>query len=200
MAYPAQGRTIIDETKRINMALLMKMGMVDPGKKVICPLEWSENFKVGAKLGIYSLNHRLAGTGCLQLEYKCNGEDIEYKIPIVSRKSNLPQQSLIYFFECSVTKKLCRKLFFNGRVFVHQSQIDGYYECQTLSRKARDFDRLVGYMFGPNNIDEQLAKKNLKRWYNGLPTKRYKKLMIWKRRISLMTRDEIDGIIINGCL
>jgi len=200
MAYPAQGRTIIDETKRINMALLVKMGMVDPGKKVICPLEWGENFKIGAKLGIYGLTHERAGTGCLQLDYTCNGECIKYEIPIVSRKSNLPQQSFIYFFECPVTKKLCRKLFFNGRLFVHQSQIDGYYECQTLSRKVRDFDKLVGYMFGPDNIDEQLAKKNLKRWYKGKPTKKYINLMRWKRRISLMTRDEIDSIIINGCL
>lgn len=200
MAYPAQGRTRIDETKRINMSRLVTMGMVDPGKKVICPLEWNENFKVGAKLGIYSLTHRLAGTGCLQLDYTCNGEYIQYEIPIVSRKSNLPQQSFIYFFECPASKKLCRKLYFNGRTFVHQSQIDGYYESQTLSRKTRDFDRLVSYLFGPNNIDEQLAQKNLKRWYNGKPTKKYQRLMIWKRRISLMTRDEIDGIIINGCL
>lgn len=200
MAYLAQGRTIIDETKRINLAVLIQMGMLEPGKKCTSPLRWSENFVLNAQLGVFALNHRYAGTGCLQLDYNCNGEQIEYKIDIVSRKSNLPQQSLIYFMVCPATKKLCRKLYFNGRVFVHQSKIDGYYECQTRSRKSREMETLLGYMFGPNDVHEQLNKKNLKRWYNGKPTKKYLKLMKWKRRIDSLTPDDIDRIFITGSL
>jgi hypothetical protein len=194
MAYPQQGRVVIDETRRLNMARLVQMGYMQPGHKVKGVLEWSENFKIGAWVGI----RKSEVTGIMVLEYTCKGEDIIYHVDIVSRRSNLPNRALIWYFVCPSTDKVCRKLFFNGRVFVHQSALQGLYQCQTLSRKMRDSDKLFEYLLGPNDIYKQLQQKHLKRFYRGKMTKKYQKLIKWKRRVDQIRPADIERLLITG--
>ncbi|RZK65125.1 MAG: hypothetical protein EOO85_28745 [Pedobacter sp.] len=132
------------------------MGFIKPGHMVSGPLEWSENFKMNAKLGMHSMSYANAGKGHLNLSYNIAGEPQQHRIEITSRISNLGNEALIWFFICPVTNKLARKLFFNGQRFVHQSQIDGLYTSQTLSRKAREMDKLLEYVIGNNDIYAQL--------------------------------------------
>jgi hypothetical protein len=196
MAYPYQGRTIIDETKRLSMSILIQLGYVKPGVKASGVLQWSENFKLNAMVGIKKGDD----FGYLRLNYVCNGGEVESYFDLVSRKSNLPNSALIWYFVCPSTEKLCRKIYFNGRVFVHQSAIDGLYQSQTLSRKARQMDKLFGFLLGPNDIYQQLTKKHLKRYYKGEPTKKINYLLKWKRRIDQITPGDIERLVITGSL
>jgi len=196
MAYPSQGKRIIDETKRLNMSLLAKMGYVHPGFKTSGVIEWSENFKIHAVIGI----RKSETVGFMQLDYTCNGESVQYNVNLVARQSNLGNESLIWYFICPSTMKLCRKLYFNGRLFVHQTEIEGLYACQALSKKERDMDKLISYLLGPNDIYSQLHQKHLKRFYRGKMTKKYKNLVKWKRRVDLITAADVERLLITGSL
>ncbi|MDN3585605.1 hypothetical protein QWY86_02930 [Pedobacter aquatilis] len=198
MPYPTQGRTIFDDVKRLNMSRLIEGGYIDPGKQAKGNLVWSENFKMRAKVGVHSLKSIAAGTGLVELIYTCNGEPINYFIDVVSKKSNLANGGLIWYFVCPQTDKLARKLYFNGRVFIHQSAIDGIYRTQTLSHKSWDMDKLFGYLLGPNDVYKQLSEKHLKKFYKGSITKKYKKLLIWKSRVDRITHEDVERLLITG--
>ncbi|MEJ7558213.1 MAG: hypothetical protein WKF66_07880 [Pedobacter sp.] len=176
------------------------MGFIIPGHMVSGPLEWSEYFKMNAKVGTHSMTHVNAGRGHINLSYNIGGEAQQHRIEITSRTSNLGNNALIWLFICPVTNKLCWKLFFNGQRFVHQSQIDGLYTCQTKSRKGRDLDKLLDFVFGNNDICAQLMQKHLKKTYRGKPTKKYSNLMRRKERVNHITHDDINRLIITGSL
>jgi hypothetical protein len=198
MAYPTQGRQRLDEVKRLDIGRLKQSGFIEPGKKASGVLDWSERFKVHAQVGIRPLHSGMSGAGAIKLDYTCAGEQITYTVRIVSRPSNLPHHPPIWMFECPATGLLCRKLFFNDRVFVHQSQIDGIYESQAKSKKSRDTDKLLDYLLGPNNIHAQLSQKHLKKSYRGRPTKKYARLLQWEARVGQITHDDITRLMITG--
>jgi hypothetical protein len=198
MPYHCQGRTLIDETKRLNIKILKQMGFIKPGHMVSGPLEWSETFKMNAKVGTHSMNHSCSGQGHINLSYSISGKPFEYRIEITSRKSNLGNNALIWLFICPVSNKLSRKLFFNGATFVHQSKIDGMSTCQTQSRKTRYMDKVLSHVLGDNNVYAQLTKKHLKKTYRGKPTKKYTNLMKWKERVSHITHNDMNRLFITG--
>lgn len=80
----------------------------------------------------------------LELEYELPNEVINYKVFLTALPSNLGA-GLVYFFNCPISGKKCRKLFFNGRLFVSRGSLDNpHYSKQTESKKKRDalmFDR-----------------------------------------------------------
>jgi hypothetical protein len=198
MPYHFQGRTIIDETKRLSIKILKQEGFISPGHMMSGPLEWSETFKMDAKVGIHSMRHPNAGQGHITLSYSIRGQPYEHRIEITSRSSNLGNKAPIWFFICPASKKLCRKLYFNGVRFVHQSKIDGLYTSQTQSKKARALDKLLSHVLGDNNVYAQLTQKHLKKIYRGKFTRKYTKLMKLEERVSHITSDDINRLFITG--
>jgi hypothetical protein len=197
MPYNYQGVFDIDGAKRIDITRLKRIGLIKPGFKCSGPVEWNEKFKINIEVGIRSSD---SITGKMRLSYNCGGEGIDYVVDLVSRRSNLGTKSIMWLMICPFTFKVCRKLYFNGTHFVHRDHVRGMYRIQMMSRKARESEQLLSYLLGPTQIYDEIQKKHLKKYYRGVPTKRFKKLLSWKERIDNISARDIEWLYITGSL
>jgi hypothetical protein len=84
----------------------------------------------------------------------------------------------ILYFECPKTKNRCRNLYLIGDYFTHREAYKSvYYEKQTYSKRSRDLDRFYASFHEEEKAHLELNSKNFKKFYNGRPTKRYKRLI-----------------------
>ena len=110
------------------------------------------------------------------LNYKTNGKDICYKVYLESLPSNLGKGEVLYFV-CPLTKKLCRKLYFENSYFLHRTAFKGImYSKQLESKKNRNLIKVLDKVFLSDEVYKQRYKKYFKTFYNGKPTKKYLKL------------------------
>jgi hypothetical protein len=194
MPYPLQAIFRFDNAKTLNAAVLRKLAMIKPGYNTEGVISWGNKFKVNAAVTARK------DYGTLTLSYSIDNELINETIEITTRISNLDGKSLIWQFICPFTNKISRKLYFNGTHFVNRSSIEGMYDVQTQSKKARETDELYSYLLGNNDIYTQLAQKHLKKTYNGKTTKKYKRLMYWKNRIDKITAYQMEFLYVYGYL
>lgn len=89
-------------------------------------------------------------------------------------QSNLGKSSY-FLFECPVTQKTCRKLYFYEGKFQHQSVIPVNYEQQNRAKHYRGLERLFRHELG--TVGNEMLKPYFKSHYRGQPTKRFLRIM-----------------------
>ena len=125
----------------------------------------------------------------IELNYNYKNKPISYKINIVSIDSNL--SGLIWYFICPQTKKRCRKLYYVDGYFLHrEANNKGMYECQTQSKHYRNISKICGARFKIDNI----YKKHFKTFYDGKPTKRYKKFILQTNEANKIAYSELKSM------
>jgi hypothetical protein len=75
------------------------------------------------------------------LDYSSNGEPKQYKVKLVTMKSNIGGGE-IWFFLCPITKIRCRKLHLCNGIFAHRTVFKGMYSSQTESKWHRRMSKL----------------------------------------------------------
>jgi hypothetical protein len=167
-----------------------KQGILKEGEISQGVLNWEKGEIIQGSIG-FTLD--MAETiSFLELQYIYNGVPKLYTVELEKRVSNLGK-GLIWYFKCSETGKLCRKLYFFNGQFVHRIATKNcYYEKQVQSRLQRDWLKAIrGYKI----LDELLEvpkQKHFKAYYNGNKTKKYLKLELRTENIQLPTFSLID--------
>jgi hypothetical protein len=168
---------LYDECKTLSIAKFKEWGYLEPDSIKSGTVHWSRNEQRYASIGI--MVNTFSESPYLELDYKCNGEPINYKVYLVAVPSNIGRGKVWYFL-CPNTGKRCRKLYMIDRYFLHRSAFRGaMYEKQTYSKNAREQIRTWDKLFCTDKVYEMLYSKHFKRQYAGKPTKKYLKL--WKR-------------------
>ena len=167
--------TLYDECKSISISNLKRWGYLEPGHWGSGILTWSRQGRQTGSVGVI-VQMQDAGP-YLELDYKCNGNPVNYRIQMVSLPSNIGRGSVLYFL-CPYTLKRCRKLYMVQTYFYHREAFKGcMYEKQTYSRRGRKLNRSFEELFGIEKAYEQIYNKYFKRQHAGKPTRRYQKLL-----------------------
>lgn len=117
---------------------------------------------------------RIPANAVALVRQTANGLQIADVILIVPRESNLKNGD-IWFWECPVTRNLCRKLYlYHGRFVSRYAIPNKFYKKQVQSKHLRNLIRLVDVM----DMDENFPK-NAKKHYRRKPTSRWIK---WNRK------------------
>jgi hypothetical protein len=137
-------------------------------------ISWSRNGQKHSSIGISVTND---GFKILMiLDYKSNGEPMNYTVKIIGKPSNLGKGEVL-FFVCPNTGKLCRKLLLRNGYFLHREAFNGLmYSKQLESKKNRDLFKIFDACYLSDEVYEERYKKYFKTHYNGKETKRYKRL------------------------
>ncbi len=167
--------TLYDDCKIVNISFLKKHGYLKPSQYQNGTITWSrgegDNKIITAQISI-TVNTK-SETPFICLNYKCNGNSIDYRVELISIPSNLGKGA-VWFFVCPHTGKRCRKLYLVGEKFLHREAFKNcMYMKQTLSKRWRSWSNI----FEIDKFYEQIYRKNFKKSYGGEPTKRYLKLL-----------------------
>ena len=186
MPYHYQGRIIIDHIQNLNLSDLNKLGYLKTGCDTSLDYSWYSSDK--EHLASISLKIiTLTCTGLMHLTYLVNHVAVEYTVPLITKPSNLKNGGLIWYMLCPFTKKLCRKLHFNGKHFIHRSSISALYDVQTWSKNTRALEKHYHDVFDTDGLWKELTKRNAKKTYKGVFTKRYSKLLERKAVLDVFT-------------
>jgi hypothetical protein len=162
---------LYDEVYTIDISDLNKWGYLKPDQILSGVLSWRH---FGSKTSINIIVNTRSGIPYLELAYILSGENIRYRIDLVTVPSNL-NKGEVYYFLCPFTKKRCRKLYFTGKYFLHREAAKGLYRIQTLSANQRGMAIYIQtIMHGDDSIDN-ISKKHYKKYYAGKPTRRYRR-------------------------
>lgn len=125
---------------------------------------------------IFSISiNMFSGFGCVYFSYSYNGTIRKYKVEVISRPSNLGK-GVVWFFICPVTKKTCRKLYFNKGFFLHRTAFpEIIYEQQKLSKRIRKLDKMIKLTLD-ESIYLEFYQKHIKTHYKGKATKRFARI------------------------
>jgi hypothetical protein len=178
MPKPHTLPTLYNEVKQIDLKELRQWGYLKPNVQMSGVITWSRN---GVKTSSISIR---SNTGLddpfLEISYTCDGQEIKYKVRLVTVPSNLGK-GFVWYLQCPSTFKLCRKLYFISGKFLHREAFrECMYDTQTLSHKDRGLIRLFDRSVKMEKAHEKIYSKHFKTHYAGRPTKRYLKL---KRQI-----------------
>lgn len=185
--------TLYDECRTINISNLKKWGYLKPHQFRNGSIFWSRDGAKTSSIGI-TVN-MVAVNPYIELDYKCNGNTINYSLQIVSVPSNIGRGSLPYFL-CPVTGKRCRKLYLIDGRFLHRKAFTGcYYEKQTYSKRNRGLNKVFEIYFGVDNLYEQIYSKYFKKKYAGKATKRYRRIMKRVNESDKISEREINEMI-----
>ncbi len=170
-SYP----TLFDECKTISISDFKKWGFLKSNQILNREITWSRN---GNKTGSISISvNTFVESPFVELDYNRNGTPIKYKVPLIIVDSNLGK-GLVWFFVCPHTGKRCRKLHLVGNYFYHRSAFRNcMYENQTKSHSSRNHFSMADKLFKVSDANDRIHSKHFKKYYNGLPTKRYIKEM-----------------------
>lgn len=164
----------IDDCLTISITRLKEWGYLNFLGVKSGTISWSRNGQKHSSVGIEVSNDGFKAF--VILDYKSNGEPINYKIKIISKPSNLGKGEVFYFV-CPKTKKYCRKLYLHGSYFLHRDAFKGLmYSKQLESKKNRELHKVFDAYYLSDEVYEERYKKYFKTHYNGKETKRYKKL------------------------
>jgi hypothetical protein len=165
---------LLDDTLQISISKLKQFGYICPETNRNGILHWSVNEDQFASISISISMYDTWGT--MELDYRVNGEPVNYIITIISVPSNIGN-GRVFYFECPETNKLCRKLYKTGRYFLHREACNMMYESQTYSRKQREENRVYEILYAPDYLFMPLYQRYLKKTYAGKPTKKYLRLI-----------------------
>lgn len=164
----------IESCKTVSITKLKEWGYLNNGIKSGV-ITWSISGEVTSTIGIKS--NITEYKKYITLDYKQDGEIINYNVNIISIPSNLGKGQVLYFV-CPNTGKHCRKLFHCSKYFLHREAFNYlYYEKQIESKKSRYLVSIFDKVFIKDEVYEEQYKKHFKTHYNGKLTKRYKKIL-----------------------
>lgn len=164
----------VEDCLTISISKLKEWGYLNVLGKVSYTLSWSRNGEKHSSIGIKINNNGFEKF--VVLDYKSNAEPINYKVKIISKTSNLGKGEVFYFV-CPRTGKHCRKLYLHDGYFLHREAFNGLmYAKQLEGKKNRDLSKLFEACYLSDDVYEERYKKYFKTHYNGMETKRYKRL------------------------
>ena len=132
----------------------------------------------------------------LELDYKCNDKPIRYKVPLITKTSNIGKGK-VWFFKCPHTGKLCRKPYLADIYFFHCSAFRGcMHEKQTYSKQAREQFRQWDKLFTSEGLYEQICSKYFKTHYADRPTKCYQKLFRKLSKAGIASESTLLSVLI----
>ncbi len=175
--FPTYPQTF-DNSLQINITNLKKWNYLQPGTDRIGTLIWSVRGEETAKISIYTNTKEVIHY--IDLYYKWNEKNINYRISIEYVPSNLGKGNMPFFI-CPQTGKRCRKLYLIGGYFLHRTAFKhAVYLKQIESKFYRRINKKYGAYFDLDKMYHKIYKKHFKTHYNGIETKQYKKI---KKRI-----------------
>jgi len=188
---------IFDEEKCISISDLKKLKYFKINNLVSGTINWTNR---GMKTGSIGISVLMTDeTNVVRFEYKCNGNNYDYKVRLISLPSNLGKGKVWYFL-CPFTGKRCRKLHLIDERFMHRSALpSGMYSKQTHSKKWRQMEKVYGCYFDSDEVYKELYSKHFRRFYNGKPTKRFLKLMRKIKQAESITVNDIERLLVFGC-
>ena len=174
MPKPTTNPTLYDDLITVTISFLKKYEYLKLNQWRNGTITWSRDTK---KISSISIKINIQPESkYIELDYKCNGNPINYKVELVSVPSNIGK-GLVWYFICPHTSRRCRKLYLANTYFYHSSAFRGcMYRIQTESKINRLITQKYKPMYKGNEYD-QLQEKYFKLYYNGLPTKRYLRIM-----------------------
>ena len=185
--------TIIDHLIHISVHKLSKWGYFNnydrPGS-----LRWSRNGKETSSIGVFVS----AENNYIELKYlrSATNEKVNYKVYLIDEQSNLGKGK-VYYFICPITGNRCRKLYLYGKYFMSRKAIpNAMYESQTRSKRWRQWEKTYGKLFKQDKWFKEINSKHFKKYYNGKPTKRYKKLWLKIQSVPEIEPNEISRLLI----
>jgi len=166
---------LYDDCKTVSVTALKCWGYLDTNNYKSGNITWSRGDRETGNIWISVKMYEDSGT--LTLNYTCDNEPVNYKVYIISKRSNLGR-GLLWFFVCPHTGKHCRKLHLANKYFLHRSAFKGYlYEVQTMSKTHRVLTKTLYKDLINEKYYEEIYSKHFKKYYNGKPTKRYLALL-----------------------
>ena len=163
---------------RFNDCLFINIGTALRGcksKDFVSTYGWSQQGEDVASIGLDG--YLKYSSPYIRLYYTTNGASVDYTIKIVKKPSNLGVGD-VYYFQCPHTGKLCRKLYKVGKYFLHREAYKNlYYDSQLESRAMRKLAKYYIPMIKEDEIIATQFQKNFKKFYRGIPTKRYQKIL-----------------------
>lgn len=185
--------TLYEDCRTVNISNLKKWGYLKADQLKNGSIFWTSNGQRTSTIGI-TVN-MFAASPYIELDYKCNGNLINYSLQIVSVPSNIGRGNLLYF-RCPATGKRCRKLYLIDGRFLHRKAFTGcFYEKQTYSKRNRGLFRSFETLTETDKAYDTIYRKHFKKYYAGKPTKRYYKAMQKITSISLKDALEIEESI-----
>lgn len=174
MSKPMTFPYLFDEEKTISTIKLKEWGYLKEGIHQTGTVTWKRNGEIRSSIRItITMNHPVHR---LYLDYKWQEQKMYYHVNLTAVKSNLGKGKIWYFL-CPTTGIRCRKLHLINGKFQHRSTLpSGLYSKQCHSKNWRGIEKVYGCYFDQDKNYEQMYKKHFKKYYNGKPTKKYKKL------------------------
>ncbi|MEZ4941150.1 MAG: hypothetical protein R3D58_09790 [Saprospiraceae bacterium] len=174
---------ILDRCYTVSIGDMKRWGSLVPGQYKSGSVYWERAGSREASVGYFAFISREPGQAYIQFNYTCDGEQIQWRVPLLSVPSNLGK-GLVWFFRCPVTGKRCKKLHFIDRRFMHRSAVRGaMYKRQTESKKYRKLNRFFdAYEIGADVLAE-MEKPYFKEEYQGKPTRRCLRLIRKAERV-----------------
>lgn len=178
MPYQYQGVETIMSCKRIELKFLLKNAYIIKGHCKKSVLSWKNSY--GEPSGRISIESCFTDSEkWIRLFYTQTGRDgnktdLDYKINIHSRTSNLGFGN-IYYFICPVNYNYCRILYmgYGSDIFKSRTAYRNriYYPIQTTSKNYYALQR----KFDLEKIIESMRSKRMKKTYRGNITKSYER-------------------------
>ena len=179
----------------INITKFKKWGFLKYGVQKSGDIIWSVNDKETSRLA-YKVNFKEKNPH-FDLNYKTNGESFNYRIYFESLKSNL-NKGLVWYFICPKSGEKSRKLFLYNGYFVNRNCTHAIYDTQTKSKSYRRMEQTFGAYFDIDNYYEEIHSKHFKKFYNGKPTKRYKRLLELIEKAENITAEQLERAMVLG--
>jgi len=166
---------ILDHGIKISISNLRKWKYLAIGQSETGMLEWTKGGSPHSKVAIES-DIRSENFGFIDLKYSFDDKDFTERIILKSIPSNLGK-GVVWYFVCPFTNKICRNLYFTTGYFMSRLAFrNAMYDNQTKSHRDRTHYRQLQIALLAEELYPELRAKHFKRYYNGIPTKRYLKL------------------------
>jgi len=194
MPKPHSCPALYDEMKTVSISFLSKHGYLQPNQCSNGTINWNRNGEriASISIGVSTRPER----SHVELDYKCNGIPIKYRVILFSKPSNLGK-GVVWYFICPSTGKACRKLYLAHTYFYHRSAFIGcMYQKQTHSKKGRQLEKLFAYL-GNEQLYEQLHKKHFKKMYAGKPTKKYLRITQQLDKAERISPHELERLLLS---
>lgn len=182
--------TTFEDRKSISISDLRKWNYLQPDSWRSGTLSWSRCGTVHSQIS-FCVN--MVATGSyLQLSYRWEGQSIGYQVKLTALISNLGAGK-VWYFVCPLTGERCRKLYFKNGYFQYRGE--GYYEKQIQSKYYRYLERTYGPALRADQVYSQLNSRYFKKYYKGVFTKRYVKLLKELRGIEVNSEKALISLM-----
>ncbi len=171
MGRNSSGVHLYDDKLQLSITELKEWNYLKENSKIKATISWSNTYSESSITILVNTSEMT-----VLFNYSSGGEPKKYKVKLTTIPSNIGKGK-IYYFLCPVTNKKCRKLYLSNGVFTHRTVFNGMYECQTTSQQYRKLGKYFKYERAVDKAYEEINSKHFKTHYNGVETKRYKRLL-----------------------